>query len=94
MADEPHAPRPGEVVYHGYEIPDRPGARLVIGRQPGKQRPEMWLDTADGRAVLASFHGEKQMQVTVNFLDTMIDVINRVIAHLEQQHGDEHGPSF
>lgn len=77
-----------------YEISDRPGMRLCVGQQPGEVRPTLYfvqdlppedvLKTGNAvrRVTLASFHGEKQAQATVNYLDTLIGQIQRVIDHL------------
>lgn len=72
-----------EVLYHAWEISDRPGVRLCIGRMPGRARPCLWLTSiadANGQpAILAQFHGEKHMQAAVNFLDTLCDSVQRAI---------------
>lgn len=68
---------------HVYEIEDRPGAQLCVGLLPGRTRPALWITSianADGEvAVLASFHGEKHAQATVNFLDAAFNAIQRAI---------------
>lgn len=81
-----------------YEISDRPGMRLCVGQQPGEARPTLYfaqdlppdevLKTGNAvrRITVASFHGEKHAMATVNYLDSLIGQIQRVIDHLA---GDE-----
>lgn len=81
-------------MIHVWTISDRPGAALFIGVRPGRQRPEMWIaqTNAEGQAevaVLASFHGDKQMQATINFLDAMGEQITRAVIHHRTQGDTE-----
>lgn len=77
---------------HAYEITDRPGALLCVGVPPGRVRPALWLTTSQTgstvHVILAQFHGEKQALVAVNFLDSLIGQIQRVIDHLAAGDGD------
>lgn len=76
------------MAVHAWEITDRPGARLCIGRPPGRSRPALWLMSSEGDVMLAQFHGEKEAQVAINFLDQTIDQINRVITHYRIKNGE------
>lgn len=75
---------------HVYSIADRPGAALVIGIPQGEHRPAIWL-AVDGKpgVILGRFYGDNHAQACVNFLDTQIEAINRVIQYYADQHGDE-----
>lgn len=75
---------------HAYEIEDLPGARLCVGYPHGRNRPALWIvSKADGGAVmLAQFHGEREAQIAINFLDETIGQINRVIQHYRLKNGE------
>lgn len=74
---------------HAYEIDGRPGARLCIGRQPGRVRPSLWVELEGRTGTLAQFHGESEALTMITFLDAMTNQINRVIQFYADQHGDE-----
>lgn len=77
---------------HAYEITDRPGVRLCVGVPPGRTRPAMWLEspgTSNKPVILAQFHGENHACAAINFLDSTIDQINRVIKFLADEKGDD-----
>lgn len=73
---------------YAYQITDRPGATLYLGYPPGRKRPALWIIAPEGSVILAQFHGEKEAQVTANFLDEMVNQINRVIQHYRIQNGE------
>lgn len=75
---------------HAYGISDMPGAHLCVGIPRGRSRPALWISSpADGGSViLAQFHGEREAQIAINFLDTSADQINRVIQHYRIQNGE------
>jgi hypothetical protein len=85
----------GDTVIWGWEISDRPGARLCVGYLPGRSRPALWIeDRSAGRAILAHFNGPKHVQAAVNFLDAMADQINRVIEFYQSnQHNQGDDPN-
>jgi hypothetical protein len=83
---------PEELATFGYEISDRPGARLFVGKAPGLKRPAIWMEMPPEPPVLLGFfQSPKHALLTVNFLDTMVDQINRVIQHLTETK--DHDPT-
>lgn len=77
-----------DITVHAYEIADRPGALLCIGRPEGRTRPALWIKSPEGTVILAQFHGEKEAQVAVNFLDESVGQIARVINFYREQNGE------
>jgi hypothetical protein len=81
---------PESLKTFAYEISDRPGFRLFIGVPEGQTRPALWCEMqGHAPAILARFYGPSHAQITVNFLDTMIDQINRITTYLMERDNDK-----
>lgn len=85
MAQDDEYPS-AHMATRAYQISDRPGATLCIGVPAGRNRPAMWITTAQTgpltHVILSQFHGEKEALAAANFLDSLIGQIQRVIDHI------------
>lgn len=63
-----------------WEIDDVPGLRLYVAIPKGKLMPQMWFEIGGRRVQLARFLGPGEGQQFADFLDMMVNQINRAMA--------------
>lgn len=61
---------------------------LCIGKPDGRTRPALWIRSPEGNVILAQFHGEREAQIAVNFLDQSVEQITRVIDFYRKENGE------